>query len=315
MIDRIDIFTQAMNAAFINGYDAIAEIPPIAKALQIVPSGGRIENYPWMYPPPLLHQWQGFRQYAKLGETNYRVENKTYTAEFEALYEDLQDDQVDGFKRQAAALAQGAKEWQYLQPQINLALGQNTLCFDGSNFFATSHNVGSGNNIVTGTAAGTDGQTHAMAVLITTNKLVKPLLWQNREGPDFQTDAGTPAAKQARLVKWWADMRGAAAFGFWWDAVLVKFANTPTVAEMQTTLGTVNARLRSFTYPKSLPSDINQYPHGQQQFSSDTVLIVCSTLIDHILRQALTLSLIGQTENFYKGFATQVTSGYLDDVV
>jgi len=28
--------------------------------------------------------------------------------------------------------------------------------FDGKNFFATSHTVGSGNNIVTGTASGTD---------------------------------------------------------------------------------------------------------------------------------------------------------------
>jgi hypothetical protein len=84
---------------------------------------------------------------------------------------------------------------------------------------------------------------------------------------------------------------------------------------MQTAIGNVNARLRGFTYPKNLASDVNQYPHGQTQFNEKTVTIVCSSLIDHILRQALTLSLIGQTENFYKGWAKQVTSGYLDLVV
>jgi uncharacterized Zn finger protein (UPF0148 family) len=91
------------------------------------------------------------------------------------------------------------------------------------------------------------------------------------------------------MVKWWSDLRGRAAFGFWWDAMLVKFANTPTVADMQTTLGNVNARFRGFTYPKNLASDVNQYPHGQTQFNDKTV-IVCSSLIEHIVRQALTLS-------------------------
>jgi phage major head subunit gpT-like protein len=315
LIDRVDIFTQAMNTAFVNAYDAIAEPAPIEKAMTEVPSKGRIENYPWIYPPPLLRRWLGYRRYAKLGETNYRVPNITYTAEFEVLLEDLEDDQVDGFKRQAAAMAEAAKIWKGIQCLQVLALGQSTTGFDGSNFFAPTHIIGTGSNIVAGTATGTDGVTHAMAALVVKSNLVKPLLWQNREGPDFRTNTGTDDASEKRMVRWWADLRGAAAFGFWWDAVLVKFTNTPTVADMQTTLGTVNARFRQFIYPKNLLDDVNQYPHGQTEFNSDTVVIVCSSLIDHILRQALTLSLIGQTENFYKGFARQITSGYLDGVV
>ena len=315
MIDRIDIYTQALNAAFINAYNAVAEPAPIEPAVTPVTSKGRVENYPWLYPPPLLHQWKGYRQYAKLGETNYRVPNVTYTAEFEALYEDFEDDQVGGFKLQAAAMARAAKEWQWIQSLINLAAGQTTKCFDDTNFFASSHNVGSGNNIVTGTAAGSDGQTHAMVVLVRGNKLVKPLLWQMREGPDFKSDAGSIESQKARLVKWWSDLRGAAAFGFWWDAVLVKFSNTPTVQEIQTTLGTVNARLRGFTYPKNLPTDVNQFIHGQTEFTDKNVLIVCSTLIEHIVRQALTLSLIATTENYFRNWAKLVCSGYLDSVV
>ncbi len=55
----IDIYTQAMNAAFVNAYMQIPPQPPIAKAMTVIGSKGRIENYPWIYPPPLMHQWHG----------------------------------------------------------------------------------------------------------------------------------------------------------------------------------------------------------------------------------------------------------------
>ena len=303
-----------MNAAFVNSYEAVADTPPIADCITEVPSKGRVENYPWIYPPPMMHQWKGYRQYAKLAETNYRVPNRTYTAEFECNLEDLDDDQLDGFRRQAASMAKSAKEWKYIESLQNLALGQTVKCFDDTFFFATSHNVGTGNNILTGTASATDAVTHAMVILVMKNKMVKPLMWQNRDAPDFQTDGGSIDSKKIRTVKWWADMRGAPAFGFWFDALLVKFANTPTVADMQTTFGNVNARLRGFTLPKNLLTDPNSYPHGQIEFSKETLSVVNSTLIDHIVRQALTLSLISTTENPYVGFARQITTGYLDGV-
>lgn len=312
--DRVDIYTQALNAAFIKGFDAVPEPPPIEAALTEVPSHGRIENYPWMFPPPLLHQWKGYRQYAKLGETNYRVPNMTYTAEFECDQEDLDDDQVGGFKLQASNMGASARVWKGIQVQQTLALGQTTTCFDGTNFFASSHTVGTGNNIVTGTAAASDGVTHAMACLVYANSFVKPLLWQNREEVNFKTDMGSLEADKVRKVHWWSDLRGAAAFGFWWDAILVKWANTPTVAEVQTTIGNVNKTFRGFTYPKNLASDPNYYPHGQREFNEKSVMFVCSTGLEHIVRQALTLSLVAQTENYYRGFARLVCSGYLDGV-
>lgn len=320
--DRIDIYAQALNTAFVSAYDAIADVAPIEVALTEVPSHGRVENYPWMFPPPMPHLWQGFRQYATLGTTNYRVPNLTWTAEFECNEEDLQDDQIDGFKRQAAAMAQGMKEWRAIESQINLANGQSVLCCDGTNFFDATHTsrtipwgFATGGNIITGTTASSDGITHAMVALVVKNKMVKPLLWQNRQPPNFRTDAGSLQADQNRKVRWWSDLRGAPAFGFPWDAILFKWGNTPTVAEMQTGLGQINARFRSFTYPKNLDSDPNQYPHGQTKFDDKSLVVVCSSGIEHIARQALTLSLIGQTENYFKGFAELLCSGYLDAVV
>jgi len=313
--DRVGIYTTALQTAFINGLEMITEPPPIEKCMMRVPSKSRVENYPWLYPPPLFRPWKGYRAFAKLGEGNYRVPNSTYSSEFEILYEDLEDEQVPGWSRQAGQLAQGAKLYAGIEVQVNLANGQTVGCFDGSNFFATSHNWGTGNNIVTGTASGTDGVTHAMTALVVSNSMVKPLLWQDREPAHFQTDMGSIEADKSRVVRSWATMRGAPAFGFWHDSILVKFANTPTVQDIQTTLGTVNARFRQFIYPKNRASDVNQYPHGQTQFSDKNLVILCSSLIEHIVRQALTLSLIAQTENWFKGFADLICSGYLDGVV
>lgn len=314
-MDRIDLFTQALNTAFVNSYDAIPEQAPIDSCITEVSSKGRVENYPWLYPPPLLAQWNGYRNFAKLAETNYRVPNVTYAAGFEVPYEDLEDDQIDGFKRQAAAMARGAQEWKRIKSLMFLATGQTNVCFDGSNFFATSHTIGTGNNILTVSPASGDAVTHAMVAMVLKNKLVKPLMWQLREAPDFQTDAGSIEAKKTRMVRWWTDMRAAPAHGFWFDSVLIKFSHTPTVAEMQTTFGNINARFLSFKYPKNLPSDADLFPHGQTEFDKDSLAMVCSSQITHIARQALTLSLIGASENAYMGFARLISSAYLDAVV
>ncbi len=130
-LDRIDILTQALNAAFINAYEMTQDPFPIDSALTVVPSKGRVENYPWMYPPPMMHQWKGYRQFAKAGETNYRVPNVTYDNGFEIELEDWDDAQVDGWKRMSAAMADGAKQWKTIQSMVNLAAGQSTLCYDG----------------------------------------------------------------------------------------------------------------------------------------------------------------------------------------
>lgn len=44
--DRIDLFTQALNTAFVRAYDAVADPAPIEVAMTEVPSRGRVENYP-----------------------------------------------------------------------------------------------------------------------------------------------------------------------------------------------------------------------------------------------------------------------------
>jgi phage major head subunit gpT-like protein len=315
----VDVFTQQMNAAFIKGYDDVGETPDIAKALTIVPSKGRVENLPWISPPPMMHQWQGMRQYGTLSETNYRVPNLTYTQEFRILNEDLDDDQVGGFKMKFASMGRMAQEWKYIAVQKALALGQSLTAFDGRPFFVsrtdgTSGAIGTYNNLFTATTAAADAVTHAMVVLITSGQAIKPLMWLDRQAPELKNDMGSLESSKIRESKFWADTRGAAAFGFPWQACLVKFANTPTVAEISTAFGTVTQRFRQAKMPKSIGTDSDMYFNANTQFKTSNVLVVVSSGLEHLVRQVLTLSLISATENYLQNFGQLVCSPYLDGV-
>lgn len=315
-LDTVNLYTQAMNDAFVKSYGGVYEPAPIDSSLTIVPSKGLIENYPYMFPPSQMTEWRGYRNWAKMASSNYRVQNKVYSVQIEVGYDNLADDQVGGYALQSAVMAENAKNYHQIAVQQELANGQTTPCFDASNFHASTHIIGSyatGGNIISATTALSD-TTHAMVVNIVTNKLVKPLLWQNREDAALQTDVGSPESRKNRMARWWADRRGKAAFGFWWDSILVKFTGTPTVVEMQTALGQVSSRFRSFIYPKNIPSDPDVFIHMSHQFNEKTTLILCSGGIEHIVRQALHLSLISSTENAYKGFASLAASGYLNGV-
>lgn len=313
MADKIDIFTAVLRTEFERGFNAVAEPAPIDKAIEVIPSTAREENYAWLSPVPAIARYQGYRRYGKISEIKYKVSNLEFDAAFEVLNRDIEDDQTGGYTRKAKDLSLKAKLFPGRECLRNLATGKTTTCFDGSAFFADSHTIGTGDNKIAGTAAATDGVTHNMVVMVTAGS-VKPLLWQNRKGPKFMTDAGTPEALKAKTSKYWIDMEGAAAFGFWWDAVLVEFSNTPTVAEIQTTLGSVEAQFRSFKVPLNLAGDTPEYLHEQTEFSEKTVLTACSPKLFHIMRQALTLSLINNTENVFKGWSQLLPTNFLNTV-
>jgi hypothetical protein len=53
--DKVTIFTAAMRSEFMSAYEALRsgiKITPWTGFVQRVPSTARIEQYPWMSPPP-----------------------------------------------------------------------------------------------------------------------------------------------------------------------------------------------------------------------------------------------------------------------
>lgn len=323
MADTIDLLTAAIRTEFINSFTSVADPAPIESALLRIPSTARQENYPWMAPVPGVAVYNGFRRWAKIANIKYQLFNQEFSVEFEINTVDLDDDQTGGFAKKGGELGQKMKIWPNRYSLQNVgkaavltAAPASAMCFDGSPMFSVAHNFGVGGtaafpgNIVQFQCANTQGTNRIVAFI--TNGDMKPMLWQDREGPDFQTDAGTPESKKAKLARYWCDSRGAPGFTYWWHGTLCIVNGTPTIVEMQQIFGLISAQFRSYAMPIVLPTDTPEYIHEQTKFSASNLLLVVSANIEHITQQALTLSLIGATDNAYKGWADFTATNFLN---
>lgn len=313
-LQRVDIFTAAMRAEFINTYSSVADPAPWQDIVQVVPSTTRIENYSHLFPAPGVSEFTGARRFVRIGETSYKVENKTYDTGFSVLLDDLNDDQVGGYKPKSQELGMKVKNFPGKAAYIKLRQGASTLCFDGSNFFASSHTIGTGNNTISQTAAASaDGTTHYLYALYI-GAPIKPVFWQEREKADMYTDAGSTESQKARQVNYWGDLRGAAGYGYWWDCIRTTISGTPTVVEMQTYLGAISGRFRGFTLKSTTSEEQPEYVHDQAQFNEKTMYLLTSTGIEHIVRQCVSMDYVNNASNPYKGFAKFHCSGLLDSI-
>lgn len=313
--EKVSIFSAAMRSEFLNAYETPPTPTAFDKCVQMIPSTARFENYAWMSPTPGVDLYQGHRRLGKISEVTYKVENREYDSSFEVLLRDIEDDQTGGYAVKPKELASRARNFPKRKALQTLADGANQTCFDGTAFFADSHTIGSGDNLMTANLASNDAVTHKIIALVT-GGVVKPVLWQDRKSPKFMTDAGTPQSEYAKVAKYWIDMEGACAFGHWWDAIQLTITDTPTVTELQEQLGLIETRFRSFTLPKALATDSTEYAHEGLEFNEQTVTFVVSSKLGNLMRQCLNSDIIvnGSTgiTNIYKGFGSLVVSSLID---
>lgn len=325
--NNIDLFTVTMRTEFINTYGSVADPTPLDKVLQVIPSTTKVENYSHLYPAPGVAEFAGSRRFVRIGESSYRVANKTYDSSFSVKLEDIEDDQVGGYKLKSTELAMKVKNWPKMAGLIALANGGTDLCFDGTAFFADSHTIGTGDNNIAFTAAGNnDSATHYIYALYTGGP-IKPLFWQDRTAAKLYTDAGTESSQKAREVRYWADLRGAMGYGYWYDAIRVTITNTPTVGDMVNLYGQILKTFRGFKLPKSFTAARDEYLHQMHDFNSGNFVLLCSSGVGHIVENLQTQSTYverspmsgtqlaaGQSDNPYKGKFSCYTAGLLDSI-
>lgn len=207
---RISILTTSLRTEFQLAFEAVAKPAPWEQYTQVIPSTARIEHYTWMSPSPGLNLYAGHRRYGKVTTVRYSVENLEFDVGFEVSMRDVKDDQTGGYVQIPKQLGHRAALFPGRWTIKHLAAGASRACFDGTNFFADSHTIGTGDNLLTHTCTGTsDGATYKIAAMFTGGAL-KPLLWQNRMGPELGTTSGTPQAKEAKTLRYWIDMEGEA---------------------------------------------------------------------------------------------------------
>lgn len=317
---NVDVFTTRMRVEFLKLYTATAAPAPWEAVTQLIPSTARIEHYTWMSPTPAVGLYKGHRNYGNIGAVRYSVENKEFDAAFEVALRDVEDDQTAGYEMKPAELSDKAKLFPGRWTFQHLALADSLACFDGTNFFANSHSIGFGDNLLTATGSGNaDGLTYKLAALYT-GAALKPLLWQQRKAPEFRTNAGTPQSYESKTIRYWIDMEGQAAFGWWWTAVQLSWTNMPTVTEIHVGFEQIEQAFRTFALPVGLTNDAREYVHEQTVFSDENLVMVGSTKLAPLMRQALNQGWVPQvigstpvaTTNRFAGFASYVPNRWMD---
>jgi phage major head subunit gpT-like protein len=314
--DKVTIFTAAMRTEFMTAYDQLRPVDTLSwqSFVTRIPSTARIEQYPWMSPPPRLKRWLGKRNYTRPDTSKYKVENLEYSAEEAVWLRDIEDDQTGGYGPRMKSMAADVV-WFPGRESLKLLVA-NGPCFDGSNFFADSHTIGTGDNNLTFDAASNDGATHKVISLIKTGA-VKPVIWQERKDKGLKDNGNTPQSDEERQVKFWYDYEGAAGFGFWWDAVYTAITDTPTVNEVETILKNIEVAIRGFKLDKADASEDDWWPHEQMKFDTNSIVHIVNPSIENLFRTVLTVENLqagtagGTKTNIYKGHGDLLVSGYL----
>jgi phage major head subunit gpT-like protein len=176
-----------------------------------VPANTRIMDYKFLLDFPMVREWIGDRQISDLSPKAFQVESKDWEATIEVDRNDIEDDQLGLYNPIISALAQEARKHPERLIADLLNGGFTTACYDGRDFFATDHLVG------TATVANFAGGTGATWYLLDTSRAVKPFIFQLRREVqlvrmDRQDDEH---AFMRKKLRYGVDYRGAAAFGLW----------------------------------------------------------------------------------------------------
>jgi phage major head subunit gpT-like protein len=321
MAVEVNAFSALARAEFMEGKLAVESRVMPAKYDSFVtkiPSKVKVETQTFMSSLPRLQEFKGYTPSVRLTNKEYTVANKDYRIGMVNVKKtDLDDDQVGGYLRSIQAIPATGERDIGFKILAHLAAGTSTACFDGTNFFANSHTVGSGDNLDTFNPAGNDGVTHKIIALICNNAAMKPVLFQDRESlSTLMTDADTPQALKLKEFEYWADCRFGLGYGYWWDAIHLTISDTPTIAECYDIIRQLITLFRTFTLPKGNDKDDALYVHEGWDPSPSDFFLLCNLGLGELLKTAVTIAQYiastGNVDNVYKNVATVIPTSALN---
>jgi phage major head subunit gpT-like protein len=157
------------------------------KIAMTVPSQTREEAYGWLGQFPQLREWlDGDRVVKDLKAHGFTIENRKFESTISIRREDIADDRVGVFSTQFAEMGHRARQHPDEMIFDLLSKGFTTPCFDGQYFFDTDHPAVGADGLDTAVSNMQDGA-NAPWFLMDTSRMIKPVIWQEREGYDLQT--------------------------------------------------------------------------------------------------------------------------------
>lgn len=204
----------AFNAAFQGGLGS-ADPTWQNVATPIGSTTGKNE-YGWLGQLPKMREWLGDRVLNNISSHGYTIKNRDFELTVSVDRNDIADDNIGIytplFTEMGRSTASHPDElvWALLQA------GWTTPCYDGQNFFDTSHPVLDENGVET-EVANTDGGAGAPWFLIDDSRALKPIIFQRRQEPVFtpMDRLDDPNVFYKKKFDYGVDSRDNVGFGFW----------------------------------------------------------------------------------------------------
>lgn len=222
---NLDSYHRTLSTAFFN---ALAVQPPAEWsriAMEIRSSSSRNE-YPFLGELDDMREWLGPRVIRQLASHKYSLDNRKFELTLAVKRDEMEDDAGGAIALYSSLAAIKARSVAIQPDQLvmagALAAGNTTACYDGQNFFDSSHPVGTPGGVYTPTTVSNDmGGSGTPWYIFDTSRPLKPLIYQNRLDPEFSmlTDPNNPHTFSHDEFVWGIKRRNAAGYGLWQTAV------------------------------------------------------------------------------------------------
>lgn len=206
------LFT-GFKAEFNSGFDSAESL--YQQIATVINSSTSAETYAWLGQYPMLREWIGDRQLKNMSASGYVLTNKKFESSVAIPRDAIDDDQYGIYSPLFREMGFAARVHPDELVFALLAAAASTVCYDGKNFFDTTHPVGAGtvsNYDATGGGA--------LWALLDTRRPLKPFIFQKRRDYALKqmTDGQDEAVFMRDEYRYGIDARVNVGFGFWQQA-------------------------------------------------------------------------------------------------
>jgi phage major head subunit gpT-like protein len=246
------------NAAYKGGLAGTAD-PLYKRIATTVPSSTRENKYGWLGKMPSMREWIGARVIHSMAEHDYSIKNITHELTIGVDRDDIQDDNLGVYTPMFTDMGEAVAAKPDMMSFGALKNGFASECYDGQNFFDTDHPVldENGEEI---TVANTDGGSGTPWFLLSTQRSLKPIIFQEREKAKFvakdnPNDSNVFTNKE---FVYGSDGRWNVGYGFWQMAWGSK--QTLDAAHYKTARSTIQGMKGDHGRPLGLTPDLLVVP-------------------------------------------------------
>ncbi|MEM6849427.1 MAG: Mu-like prophage major head subunit gpT family protein [Pseudomonadota bacterium] len=181
-----------------------------------VPSTTSENTYGWLGKLPNMRKWIGSRTIQAIMEHDYSIKNDDYELTVSVERNHIKDDNLGIYNPLFTEMGRSTGAHPDQMCFGALAAGFDEPCYDGQYFFDTDHPV-IGEDGSTTTISNTAGGTGPAWFLIDDARAIKPIIYQNREAPQFvaMDNPTDPNVFNNKQFVYGVDGRNNTGYGFW----------------------------------------------------------------------------------------------------